>query len=278
MFDLVLIDANNILLRSHFGRPIVNDSKGNIQGIIGLINITLRHYLMWRPKRLVICWDTLDKTFRHDLYQEYKANRKDLPEEALAQIPRAKRALENLGFVQVEAPGYEADDIIGTLATQAEKEDLSAWIISGDKDLWQLISRNISVEYRQAKQAPQSLTLFNFTEKHLIEPGQMLDYKALVGDSSDNIPGVPGIGDKTAMKLLRQGLSLNDLLQYPELLPIGQAKKLVKYKEQALLSRKLAEIVRDVPVSLPQEATALYLKSPLCIRTLKALGLDKLIA
>lgn len=277
MAHLVLIDGNNILYRSHFSRSAQWDNRGSVQGIVGLVDMVLWRYVNWKPKQLIVCWDVPGRTFRHDLYSDYKAHRKPPPEELLSQIPRTKKALDNLGIAQVEAPGFEADDCIGTLASQAERQGSSVCIVSGDRDLWQLITRNVAMEYLPIRKPRQMLTLRQFVELYQIDPCQILDYKALVGDPSDNIPGVPGIGEKTVWPLLQQGVGLKELFEIPGLLSPRQTKQLEMYRDQALLSRKLAEIRRDVPISLPAE-TKINLDSPLSMRTLAALGLRRLIA
>lgn len=277
MTDFVLIDGNNLLYRSHFSRPAQWDNRGAVHGIIGLVDMILRRHRNWKPKQMVVCWDAQGKTFRHELYPAYKAHRKATPEELLVQIPRAKKALENLGISQIEVPGFEADDCIGTLASQIEQQGLLACIVSGDRDLWQLISRNVTLEYLAVKKPIQMLTLFRFGELYRIDPGQILDYKAIVGDSSDNIPGVPGIGDKTIWPLLQQGIGLKELLEFPGFLSPRHAKLLKTYQDQAILSRKLAEIRRDIPISLPAE-TKVNFYSPQSLKTLKALGLRQISA
>lgn len=270
MADLVLIDGNNLLYRSHFGRPQQKDKRGPVQGIVGLIDMVIQRCLQWNPKSMVVCWDSPEKTFRHELYPSYKANRKPTPEELLDQIPRAKKALENLRIAQVEVKGYEADDIIGTLASKSK--DLVR-IVSGDRDMLQLINRNVMVEYLRARRASQQLTLFKHEEAYGIDPGQWVDFKALVGDPSDNISGVPGIGEKTVWPLLKQGLTLKDLLEYPDILPVKAAKRLTEFKDQALLSWKLARIDCSVSVQMPS-SSIIDVQSKLSKTTLRALGLD----
>jgi len=274
MADLILIDGNNLLYRSHFGRPQQNDSKGPIQGIAGLVDMVLQRYLQWRPKSMVVCWDSPAKTFRHQLYPAYKATRKPKPAELLDQIPRAKKALENLRITQVEVGGYEADDIIGTLA--AKSNDFVR-IVSGDRDMFQLINRNVMVDYLRARKSSQQFTLFKHEEAYGIDPGQWVDFKALVGDPSDNISGVPGIGEKTVWPLLKQGLTLKDLLEYPNALPVKASKMLTEFKDQAILSWKLAKIDCTVPVEIPSRSIV-DVQSILSRTTLRALGLDNKIA
>ena len=276
MVNLVLIDGNNVLYRSHFARPQQIDDRGPVQGIAGLADMVLQRYLKWKPESIVVCWDSPEKTFRHELYPAYKGNRKATPEDLVNSIPRAKKALTNLGISQAEYVGFEADDVIGTLANQAEQEGRSAIIISGDRDFWQLITRNVAMEYLQAKKPRQMLTLNRFIELYKIDPPQILDLKAIAGDHSDNIPGVPGIGEKTIWPLLQQGVGLKEFLEFPSLLPPRQAKQIEKYKDQALLSRKLAEIRKDVPIKW--QLGTINLSTSLSKKTLQALGLRRLIA
>ena len=273
---LLLIDANNILARSFYGRPLVHDAAGQpINAVAGIVNCILQYNCAYKPTKIVACWDSDGLTFRHQLYPNYKATRKPTPPELSKQIPRAKKALENLKVTQIELMGYEADDLIGTLASKSQKQE-SVRIISGDKDLFQLIGRNVTVDYLRARKAPQVLTRFSHEEIYGIDPGQWVDFKALVGDPSDNIPGVPGLGEKTVLPLLKQGLSLKDLLQYPDMFLIGKAaEKLAKFKEQALLSWKLAKIECSVPLEMPAELSV-DLHSRLSQRTLRALRLSKI--
>ncbi|WP_434512900.1 5'-3' exonuclease [Desulfitobacterium sp. AusDCA] len=275
--DLILIDGNNILVRSHYGRAEVLDPTGRpIQGIAGVVNTVLHHYLKSKSSQIVICWDAPGKTFRHELYPEYKANRNAHPQELLDQIVRAKKALENLGLCQIEVAGYEADDCIGTLAYQSTQENKIVSIVSGDRDLWQLISRNVFVEYWPIKKPKKLFTLQSFSEQFQIDPGQIIDYKALVGDASDNIPGVPGIGDKTVWPLLQQGLTLKDLLVKPDLLKPSQAKKLEQYKEQALMCRKLVTLACNISLTLPEKR--INIRSDIARLTLRTLGFHQMSA
>lgn len=272
---LLLIDGNNLLARFFYGKQPFYDTKGQpIHAVSGLLNWVLKSNYAYRPKMIIVCWDSNDPTFRHQLYPDYKATRKPTPPELAIQIPRAKKALENLSVAQIEVSGYEADDIIGTLAA---KSNDYVRIVSGDRDLFQLINRNVMVDYLRARRSSLPLTLFNHEEAYGIDPGQWVDYKALVGDPSDNIPGVPGIGEKTVWPLLKQGLTLKDLLSFPDILPAKAAKRLIEFKDQALLSYKLAKIDCGVTVDLPSGST-IDVQSQLSQRTLRALGLGNKIA
>lgn len=272
---LLLIDANNLLARSFYGRPPFYDAQRRpIHAVSGIVQSVLKFHYTYNPKMIIICWDSIGPTFRHQLYPAYKANRKSTPSELLDQIPRAKKALENLRIPQVEVRGYEADDIIGTLASKSKE---FVRIVSGDKDLLQLINRNVMVDYLRARKSSQQLTLFKHEEAYGIDPGQWVDFKALVGDPSDNITGVPGIGEKTVWPLLKQGLRLKDLLDYPDILPVKAAKRLIEFKDQALLSWRLAKIDCTVPVEMPSGST-IDVQSQLSRMTLHALGLYNKIA
>jgi len=271
----LLIDANNLLAKSFYGRRPLYDTKGQpIHAVSGLLNWVLKYHHDYKPKMIIVCWDSVGSTFRHQLYPAYKATRKQSPPELSAQIPRAKKALENLSVSQVEVNGYEADDIIGTLAA---KSDNYVRIVSGDKDLFQLINRNVMVDYLRARKASLPLNLSNHEEAYGIDPGQWVDYKALVGDSSDNIPGVPSIGEKTVWPLLKQGLTLKDLLSFPDVLPVKAAKRLTEFKDQALLNYKLAKIDCAAPINMPSKSV-IDVQSRLSLMTLRALGLNSKIA
>jgi len=274
--DLLLFDGNNLLFRAYYSRPVQADFRGQFHAVTGLIDMVIGRYLAWKPKQIVVAWDAPGKTFRHEIFPAYKVNRKPPPEELLSQIPRVKKALNNLGVAQVEMEGFEADDLIGTLANQAEQEGRSAIIVSGDRDFWQLITRNVAVEYLRVKKSRQMLTLNRFRELYKIDPQQILDLKAIAGDHTDNIPGVPGIGEKTVWPLLQQGVGFKELLEFPGLLTPRQAKQMEKYKDQALLSRKLGEIRKDVPIQW--QTGTINLSNELSKKTLQALGLRRLIA
>ncbi|WP_088186352.1 5'-3' exonuclease [Desulfosporosinus sp. FKA] len=273
---LLLLDANNLLSRSFYGRPPLYDAKGlPIHAVSGLVTWVLRFHHTYKPTMMVACWDCDGPTFRHQLYPAYKATRKPTPPELTEQIPRAKKALENLGIAQVEVSGYEADDVIGTLASKSKE---LVRIVSGDRDLFQVISRNVLVDYLRPRKQPQPLTYFRHEEIYGIDPGQWVDFKALVGDSTDNIPGVPGIGEKTVWPILKQGLSLKDLLQYPDIfLGVKAARKLVEFKEQALLSWDLAKINCHVPLEMPSNYIV-DIQSQLSQTTLRILGVRRIIA
>jgi len=272
---ILLIDANNLLVKSFYGRQPLYDTKGRpIHAVSGIVNWALKFHHAYKPKMIIACWDSIGPTFRHQLYPAYKATRKPKPPELLDQILRAKKALENLNISQLEVSGYEADDIIGTLA--AKSNDFIR-IVSGDRDMFQLINRNVMVDYLRSRKASQQFNLFEHEEAYGIDPGQWVDFKALVGDTSDNISGVPGIGEKTVWPLLKQGLTLKDLLVYPDILPAKAAKRLTEFKDQALLSYKLAKIDCSVMVDLPSGST-IDVQSQLSRRTLRALGLDNKIA
>jgi DNA polymerase-1 len=273
---LLLIDANNLITRSFYGRPWLFDPKGRpIHGVSGFVDMVLRFNASYKPKMIIACWDSDGPTFRHQLYPDYKAHRKETPAELLEQIPRAKKVLEILNIAQAEINGYEADDLIGTLASTSSE---FTRIVSGDKDMFQLISCNVMVDYLRTKKPPQHITFFDHEEMYGIDPGQWVDFKALVGDTSDNIPGVPGIGEKTVWPMLKQGLTLKDLMEHPDLLPIKAAKKLEKFKDQAILSRKLAQIECSVPIEMPG-GSIVDVQSRLSKTTLQLLGLNhKIIA
>ncbi|AFM42993.1 5'-3' exonuclease (including N-terminal domain of PolI) [Desulfosporosinus acidiphilus SJ4] len=272
---LLLFDANNVVARYFYGRPPVFDARGhNIHAVSGIVNLVLRYYAAYRPSRLIVCWDSEGVTFRHKLYPDYKATRKPAPAELIEQIPRAKKALENLNIPQIAVNGYEADDIIGTLASKSEDV---VRIVSGDRDLFQLISRNITVDYLRARKGPQPLTLLRHEEIYGIDPGQWVDFKALVGDPTDNIPGVLGIGEKTVWPLLKQGLTLKNLLEYPDILPVKAARKLLDCKEKALLSWELTKINCYVPLEMPLNFVV-DVQSPLSQTTLRILGVKNKIA
>ncbi len=251
MKKILAVDGNSILNRAFYGvRPLSTKEGLPTNALFGMVNILERNLTAVKPDFCAIAFDLKAPTFRHDMFREYKAGRKPMPEELATQLPLAKQTAAALGFVPLELAGYEADDILGTLAKMAEDTDCEAYILTGDRDALQLISDRVHILLA----TNNDTVLFGreqFREKYGVESTQFVDVKALMGDSSDNIPGVPGIGEKTALKLIAEHGSLdgvyNDLPE-AQLTP-SVRRKLEEGRESAFLSQKLATICRKVPLT-----------------------------
>ncbi|MBR4204547.1 MAG: DNA polymerase I [Clostridia bacterium] len=253
MKKMLVVDGNSIVNRAFFGiRPLSTKAGLPTNAVFGFLMILKKHLDALAPDFKVCAFDVHEPTFRHKAYADYKGNRKGMPDELKAQMPYAKRAAAALGFLVVECPGWEADDVIGTVAALGdERGDIETTVLTGDRDSLQLITATTSVMLAKTKE-DLSMTPETFFEAYGVTPAQFVDVKALMGDSSDNIPGVAGIGEKTALKLIQTAGSL-DALYAPggegmTGLSAGTVKKLEEGRESAYLSRSLSEIKRDAPV------------------------------
>ncbi len=251
MKKILAVDGNSILNRAFYGvRPLSTKEGLPTNALFGMVNILEKNLESVKPDYCAIAFDLKAPTFRHEFYKEYKAGRKPMPEELATQLPLAKETAKALGFVPLELAGYEADDILGTLAAMAEREDLEAYILTGDRDALQLISDRVHILLATNTDTVR-FGKEEFFAKYGVDSAQFVDVKALMGDSSDNIPGVPGIGEKTALKLISEHGSLAGVyrdLPEAELTP-SVRRKLEEGKESAFLSQRLATICREVPLS-----------------------------
>ena len=257
MKKIILVDGNNLLFRSYYATSysgvIMRNSKGfPTNGLYGFINMMNKIIEEEKPTYILVAFDK-GKTFRHDKYDSYKAGRKEMPNDLRVQFPKAKEVLDAMGIKHFEIDNYEADDIIGTLAKEVDLEDqFIATIISSDKDLLQLISDEVDVKLLKTKGSIR----FNkevFRETYKVEPINMIDLKALMGDSSDNIPGVKGIGEKTAINLLEKYKTLDNLYNHLDELTPKTKEKLVNDKENAYMSYDIATIYCDVNIPFTLE-------------------------
>lgn len=251
MKKLLVVDGNSILNRAFFGvRPLTTSDGKHTNALFGTVNMIARQLEAISPDYTAVAFDIHAPTFRHKLYDAYKAGRHPTPPELLEQFPTAKRLFADMGFQVLEQEGYEADDILGTLAQMAEKNGVEAYVMTGDRDSLQLIS-----DHTRVLLATNADTVLYdrdaFFARYGIQPEQFVDVKALMGDSSDNIPGVPGIGEKTALKLIAEKQNLDGVYADLSSLPVGPAAKakLEAGKESAYLSQKLAQICREVPLT-----------------------------
>ena len=252
MKKIILVDGNNLLFRSFYATAysgvIMKNSKGfPTNALYGFINMMNKIIKEENPSYIMVAFDK-GKTFRHDKYEEYKAGRSETPDELKLQFPKAKEVLEAMGIKYYETDNYEADDIIGTLAKIVDEEDeFIATIVSSDKDLLQLISDEVTVKL--LKQTGHiMMTRDEFKNTYQVEPIRMIDLKALMGDSSDHIPGVKGIGEKTAISLISKYGSLDELYNNIDSVSGKTKEKLLVDKDNAYMSYDLATIYREVPL------------------------------
>ena len=257
MKKFIIIDGSSLMYRAFFALPLLTSSEGiYTNAIMGFSNMLGKILTDYKPDYIAVAFDKSRKTFRTDMYEEYKGQRAKTPDELKSQIPLLKEFLAALGIAFIEIDNYEADDIIGTLARKSVDEDCEALIVTGDKDALQLIAPQIKVML--TKRGIMDMQVFDeetFKEKYAgLEPHKLIDIKALMGDSSDNIPGVPGIGEKTALKLLTQFGDLENLLANIENVSGKKLKeKLEQNQDLARLSYKLATICCDVAVDFVPE-------------------------
>ncbi len=258
MKKLLVIDGNSIVNRAFYGIRLLSNKKGVFtNAIFGMVNIIMRQVEAVNPDYCAVAFDLKAPTFRHKEYADYKAGRHATPPELLAQFPYAKTCAKALGMAVLEKEGYEADDILGTLAKMAENEGAETYVLTGDRDSLQLISEKTRILLATNMET----LLFDeqaFFEKYGVNASQFVDVKALMGDSSDNIPGVAGVGEKTALKLISEFGTLEALYEAipSSTLTKGVNEKLAKGRDSAKLSRFLAEICRDVPLDIKLEDIA----------------------
>ncbi len=252
MKKLLAVDGNSIVNRAFYGvRPLSNREGLPTNALFGMVNILEKNKEAVKPDFCAIAFDLKAPTFRHEMYRAYKDGRRPTPEDLLVQMPLAKEIAAAMGFICLEKEGYEADDILGTLAALAEGEEVEAYILTGDRDALQLISDRVHV-LLATNTDTVDFSRAAFFDKYGVMPEQFVDVKALMGDSSDNIPGVAGVGEKTALKLIAEHGSLDALYQN---LPTGEFTpslrgKLEAGRESAALSKKLATICRKVPLEI----------------------------
>lgn len=252
---LVIIDGHSLLFRGFFATRMLTTSDGRpTNAVYSFTNMLLSLLESEQPDAVIVALDAPAKTFRHEEFVEYKAHRRETPEDFSPQVGMTKHLLKAFGIPVVEVPGYEADDIVGTLAKQGAAHDYDVLIITGDMDALQLVDDRVSV--RATVKGVADLHNFDpaaVEEKYGLRPDQIADFKALKGDPSDNIPGVPGIGEKTAVKLLQQFPHVEDLLErIDELEDAKLREKILANREIMLQSKRLATIVCDVPLDLDE--------------------------
>ncbi len=258
MEKLVLIDGHSILHRAFYGVPDLTNGDGlHTNAVYGFLNIMFKILEEESPDYLTVAFDVHAPTFRHEIYPEYKGTRKPMPEELREQVPLLKEVLAAMGIKMMEQAGLEADDILGTLAKRAEKEGAAVSLVSGDRDLLQIATDVIKIRIPKTKGGKTEVEDYyadDVEKKYQVNPIQFIDLKALMGDSSDNIPGVPKVGEKTAAELMKQFGSLDNIYAHvEEVTKKAVRESLINYKEQAYLSKTLATINVDSPLSFSLE-------------------------
>lgn len=250
---LFLIDGSALAYRSYFAfirNPLINSKGENTSAVFGYTRTLLDILAQEKPEYIAVAFDTPEPTFRHQRFADYKATRQKMPDEMSAQWPRLREVTEALGVTLIELAGYEADDVMGTLAKQAEREGFKTYLVTADKDLMQLVSPHVKIySLRRVDNQQEILDPVGVQQKFGVPPERVIDVLALMGDSSDNIPGVRGIGEKTAVKLIQDYGDLETVLaKAAEIKPKGVADKILANLDMARLSQELATIHLDVPL------------------------------
>ena len=248
----MLIDGNSIAYRAFFALPLLNNDKGiHTNAVYGFTLMLMKMLEEEKPTHVLVAFDAGKTTFRHETYKEYKGGRQKTPPELSEQFPFIRELLNAYGIATYELENYEADDIIGTLSKIAEKDNYEVKIISGDKDLTQLASNRTTVCItKKGITDIEEYTPKHIKEKYGLSSDQIIDMKGLMGDSSDNIPGVPGVGEKTAIKLLKEFHTVENLMESLDQVRGKLKEKLEQHKDQAIMSKKLATIYREVPLTI----------------------------
>ncbi|NLM43118.1 MAG: DNA polymerase I [Clostridiales bacterium] len=253
---MLIIDGNSLMHRAFYALPSLTNRDGLhtnvIYGFVNMINKLIEQY---EPKYIAIAFDRKEPTFRHKEYPEYKAKRLKMPEDMAEQIPYLKEVIDAMNIKRIEVEGYEADDIIGTISKLSDAEGISTFIVTGDRDAFQLITENVHV--LMTKKGISEMEEYDkdkLLSQYEINPEQVIDLKGLMGDASDNIPGVPGVGEKTALQLLKQFKNIEEILENTEKIKKNKVRQNIETnRDIALLSKKLATIVTDVPLEITIE-------------------------
>ncbi len=252
---LFLLDGMALAYRAYFSfinRPLINSKGENTSAIFGFVNTLMKILNDDKPDHIAVVFDTKEPTFRHIMYDQYKATREKMPEEMAGQLDKLKEVVQSFNVPLIEMPGYEADDIMGTLARRAERQDIETYLVTGDKDFMQLVSPLIKI-YKPGKQGDEWEVLDETAvfKKFGVKPEFVIDVLGLIGDKSDNVPGVYGVGEKTAIPLVQEFGTIENILNNIEKIPQqGLRQKLNDRKNDAFLSKKLVTIDINVPVDI----------------------------
>ncbi|HYC07876.1 MAG TPA: 5'-3' exonuclease H3TH domain-containing protein, partial [Candidatus Binatia bacterium] len=260
MERLMLLDGNGLIYRGYFALPPLTTSRGElVNAVFGFCSIVLRGFQDIRPDYVAVAFDLSGPTFRHERFAEYKANRQRMPDDLRDQFPKVREVVKALRMPVYELSGYEADDVIGTLTVEAERLGLDTTIVTGDLDMLQLVTDHTRL--MTTRSGVQNTVIYDparIDERYGLRADQIVDFKALKGDSTDNVPGVPGVGEKTAAKLVAEFGNLEGLFErLDEVKPEKLRDKLAEHRDQVFEGRDLSRIVRDLPLALDLEAARL---------------------
>lgn len=253
MKKLLLIDTFNFLHRAYFALPkTLTDYEGNpTNAIYGTTSMLISIFQTLKPDFAIAALDSKKPTFRVEDFTGYKAHRRPMEDDLSSQIPKVFEVIDAFGVKSLTVDGYEADDIIGTAVERTKDEDIEVIIASNDKDLWQLANSKVLIMEPSTKGYVDLIGPREIEARMGFKPQQLIEYKALRGDPSDNIPGVHGVGDKTAKKLIEEYGSVEEIYRHiDDIVPVALREKLLNNYEEALMSKKLATIIRDVPLDL----------------------------
>ena len=255
---LIIIDGNSIINRAFYALPDMSNSEGlKTNAIFGFVRMMFKIIEDYQPTHMSVAFDKKAPTFRHKQYADYKAGRKKMPDELAQQLQPLKDLLDKFNINRLELEGYEADDLIGTVARLGEENDFKVYIVTGDKDAIQLASHKTTTLI--TKKGVGEVEEYNYNsvlERYEMTPTQFIDLKGLMGDKSDNIPGVPGVGEKTGIKLLKQYSTIENLIEHTDELKGSIKKKIEENKDLALMSKELATIITNVPIEVKLEDLA----------------------
>ena len=256
---ILLIDGHSILNRAYYGLPNLTNWEGlHTNAVYGFLNIMTKVLEEEKPEYLAVAFDLHAPTFRHKMYDAYKGTRKPMPEELREQVPLIKEVLTAMGVAIVTKEGYEADDLLGTIAGMAEKKGMDATILSGDRDLLQLATDHVLIRIPKTKGGKTEVEDYHakeVLETYQVTPPQIIELKALMGDTADNIPGIPGVGEKTATKIIAAYGSIENAHEHLEEIKPNKAKESLRdHYDLAVLSKKLATIDTESPVEFSWEA------------------------
>ena len=260
MTRLMLLDSNGLIYRGYHALPPLTTSRGElVNAVFGFCSILLRGIQDVQPEYVAACFDLPGPTFRHEQFAAYKATRAPMPDDLRSQFPKVREVVAALRIPVYELAGFEADDVIGTITRDMDARGIDTTVVTGDLDMLQIVTdRTRLMTTRQGVDSTIYYDPAKIWERFELRPDQMIDYKALKGDPTDNIPGIPGVGEKTAAKLVGEFGSLEGIYaRLAEVKPDKLRDKLVEAREQVFASRELSRIVRDLPISLDLEASRL---------------------
>ncbi len=257
MSKLLLVDGNSIMNRAFFGIPILTNSEGEYtNAIYGFLNIITRIMDEEQASHLIVSFDLKGPTFRHKMFEDYKGTRKGMPDELRPQMKMVKDVLRAMNITICEMEGYEADDVLGTLSKMGEISGMNVSLLSGDRDMLQLATDKVKIIIPKTSKGTTTYEEYydeGVVELYQVTPKEFIDVKGLMGDTSDNIPGIPGVGEKTAIKLIKEYHTIEAAYEARESFAKGLKAKMTEYYEQALMSRELATIITDCPVPVTMD-------------------------